>query len=173
MLGSFPPPKKRWSMDFFYPNLNNDMWRIMGLIFFGDKNHFLETSQKAFCKERLVDFLMEKGIALYDTATLISRLKDNAADNFLEVVEPTNIFVLLQQLPYCKAIAVTGQKAMDTLRQQIQVAEPQISNSVEFIFENKTIKLFRMPSTSRAYPLKLEQKAAMYEAMLKEIGIIL
>ena len=26
MLGSFPPQKKRWSMDFFYPNLQNDMW---------------------------------------------------------------------------------------------------------------------------------------------------
>lgn len=33
MLGSFPPQKKRWSMDFFYPNLQNDMWRIFGLIF--------------------------------------------------------------------------------------------------------------------------------------------
>ena len=36
MLGSFPPQKKRWSMDFFYPNLQNDMWRIVGLIFFQD-----------------------------------------------------------------------------------------------------------------------------------------
>ena len=31
MLGSFPPQKKRWSMDFFYPNWSNDMWRIFGL----------------------------------------------------------------------------------------------------------------------------------------------
>ena len=23
-LGSFPPPKARWSMDFFYPNWIND-----------------------------------------------------------------------------------------------------------------------------------------------------
>ena len=35
MLGSFPPQRKRWSMDFYYPNLNNDMWRIVGLLFFG------------------------------------------------------------------------------------------------------------------------------------------
>lgn len=41
MLGSFPPQKKRWSMDFFYPNLQNDMWRIIGIIFFSDKDHFL------------------------------------------------------------------------------------------------------------------------------------
>ena len=29
MLGSFPPQRVRWSMDFFYPNLQNDMWRIV------------------------------------------------------------------------------------------------------------------------------------------------
>ena len=41
MLGSFPPQKKRWSMDFYYPNLNNDMWRIVGLLFFNNKDYFL------------------------------------------------------------------------------------------------------------------------------------
>ena len=29
MLGSFPPQRKRWSMEFYYPNWNNDMWRIV------------------------------------------------------------------------------------------------------------------------------------------------
>ena len=51
MLGSFPPQRKRWSMDFYYPNLNNDMWRIVGLLFFGDKDHFLNDTRKAFCRE--------------------------------------------------------------------------------------------------------------------------
>mgnify|MGYP002333336657 CR=1 FL=1 len=41
MLGSFPPPERRWSMRFYYPNRTNDMWRIMGIVFFGDKNHFV------------------------------------------------------------------------------------------------------------------------------------
>ena len=40
MLGSFPPPKARWSMDFYYPNIQNDMWRILGLIFYGNKDAF-------------------------------------------------------------------------------------------------------------------------------------
>ena len=39
-LGTFPPRPEKWSMEFFYPNKINDMWRIMGLIFFGDRNHF-------------------------------------------------------------------------------------------------------------------------------------
>ena len=99
MLGSFPPQRKRWSMDFYYPNLNNDMWRIVGLLFFGDKEHFLNESRKAFCREQIVDFLNEKGIALFDTASSIRRLQDNASDKFLEVVQPTDIAALFRQLP--------------------------------------------------------------------------
>lgn len=60
MLGSFPPQKKRWSMDFYYPNWNNDMWRITGLLFFNDKDHFVDKSLKAFCKEHIISFLNEK-----------------------------------------------------------------------------------------------------------------
>ena len=41
MLGSFPPKRIRWSMEFFYPNLQNDMWRIVGYLATGDKQHFL------------------------------------------------------------------------------------------------------------------------------------
>ena len=37
MLGSFPPKRIRWSMEFFYPNLQNDMWRIVGYLATGDK----------------------------------------------------------------------------------------------------------------------------------------
>lgn len=60
MLGSFPPQKKRWSMDFFYPNLQNDMWRIYGLIFFGDKDHFLLPGKKALTASVSVRFFKKK-----------------------------------------------------------------------------------------------------------------
>ena len=94
MLGSFPPQKKRWSMEFYYPNLNNDMWRIFGILFFDDKDYFLNETRKAFCRERIIDFLNEKGIALFDTASSIRRLQDNASDKFLEVVEATDVTAL-------------------------------------------------------------------------------
>ena len=172
MLGSFPPQKKRWSMDFFYPNLQNDMWRIFGLIFFQDKDHFLFENKKAFDKERLIVFLETKGIALYDTATSVRRLQDNASDKYLEVIEPTDIRLLLKQLPHCKAIVTTGQKATDIIRSQIEVNEPSIGGSCPFEFEDRSLRLYRMPSSSRAYPLALEKKTAFYRLMLKELGIL-
>lgn len=172
MLGSFPPQKKRWSMDFFYPNLQNDMWRIFGVIFFCDKEHFLMTGKKVFDKERIIKFLNQKGIALYDTASSIRRLQDNASDKFLEVVEPTDIGLLLKQIPACKAIVTTGQKATDTIREQVAVKEPAVGSSEPFEWEDRAMRLYRMPSSSRAYPLALEKKAEAYRVMFSELGML-
>lgn len=173
MLGSFPPQKKRWSMDFFYPNLNNDMWRIFGVLFFNDKEYFLNETRKAFVRERIIDFLEEKGIALFDTASSVRRLQDNASDKFLEVVEATDVATLLRRLPECKAIVTTGQKATDTLRGQFDVEEPKVGDYSEFVFEGRAMRLYRMPSSSRAYPLALDKKAAAYRIMFQDLQMLL
>lgn len=172
MLGSFPPQRKRWSMDFFYPNLQNDMWRIFGLLFFSDKNHFLTPEKKAFDKEKIVCFLKEKGIALYDTASAVRRLRDNASDKFLEVVKATDIGLLLRQLPSCQALVTTGQKATDVLCQQMHAPEPPVGGRSMFTYTDRRLYFYRMPSSSRAYPLKLEKKAKIYRAMFEESGFL-
>ena len=172
MLGSFPPQKKRWSMDFYYPNLNNDMWRIVGLLFFNNKDYFLNETRKAFCRERIISFLNDKGIALFDTASAIRRLQDNASDKFLEVVQSTDISRLLGHLPECKAIVTTGQKATDTLRAQFEVEEPKVGDFSEFVFDGRPMRLYRMPYSSRAYPLALDKKAAAYRTMYQDLQML-
>lgn len=112
------------------------MWRIYGILFFNDKNHFLNSTLKSFCREQIIDFLNEKGIALFDTASSIRRLQDNASDKFLEVVEATDVAALLRQLPECKAIVTTGQKATDTLRQQFEIEEPKVGDYSEFVLKD-------------------------------------
>ena len=172
MLGSFPPERKRWSMEFFYPNWGNDMWRIWGLIFFGDKQHFEITAEKRFDGERIATFCAKRGVALYDTACEVRRLAGNASDKFLEVVTPTDLRSLLRRLPHCRAIVTTGEKATDTLIGQFGCAKPRVGEYTGIEFEGRTLRLYRMPSSSRAYPLKLERKAEAYERMLREIGMI-
>lgn len=172
MLGSFPPQRKRWSMEFYYPNWTNDMWRITGLLFFGNKDHFVQPSAKAFCKECLVEFLQAKGIALFDTATCVRRLQDNASDKFLEVVQPTYVAALLRRLPQCKAVVTTGEKATDTLCSQFGLKAPRVGDFVEFVFEHRALRLYRMPSSSRAYPLSLEKKAATYRTMYQDLEML-
>ena len=170
-LGSFPPQPKRWSMPFYYPNWNNDFWRVMGLLFFGDKDHFAIPGHKRFDQARIEDFCREQGIALYDTACEVRRLKDNASDKFLEVVTPTDISALLARIPRCRTLVTTGQKATDVLVETFGCAEPPVGSHVEITIEDsaaspqiapRTLTFWRMPSTSRAYPLALDKKAAIY-----------
>ncbi len=172
MLGSFPPQKKRWSMDFFYPNLNNDMWRIMGILFFNDKEIFLNQDKRSFNQEKIMRFLQEKGIALFDTASSIRRLQDNASDKYLEVVETTNIESLLREIPLCRAIVTTGQKATDILSTQLKIEQPKVGDFKELLYNDHPLRIYRMPSSSRAYPLSLEKKASAYRMMFQELLMI-
>ena len=163
MLGSFPPAEKRWSMHFYYPNFTNDMWRIFGLCFFGDKLHFVDVERKTFYLDAIIDFLTAKGIGMYDTATAVRRLKNTAADKDLEVVEPTDLKAMVRSLPRLEAIVTTGQKATDVLRECFDISgEPRVGEYVEFEFDGRMLRLWRMPSSSRAYPLKVEKKAEYY-----------
>ena len=170
MLGSFPPPKVRWSMDFYYPNIQNDMWRILGVLFYADKDHFL-AAPKAFSREKAVAFCEEVGLALGDTAIEVIRLKANASDKFLEVVRPIDLAEVLERIPRCEAIVVTGQKAMDTLLALLPgVEEPKVGHYVSFRFADRSLRLYRMPSSSRAYPKPLAEKAAVSQTMFEELG---
>ena len=172
MLGSFPPQRVRWSMDFFYPNLQNDMWRIVGLVFFGDKGYFLTPDAKRLDKERIVRFCEEKGLALYDTAEEIIRLKNNASDNFLQVVREVDLAALLARIPHCRTLVTTGQKATDTLRAITGCGEPAVGESVAFEYAGRSMRLWRMPSSSRAYPRPVEWKAGFYRKVFEDNEIL-
>ena len=162
-LGSFPPPQKRWCMDFFYPNFINDHWRIEGEIWFDDRNRFVDTEHKCFKKDEIVAFLNDKGIAFFDTATAVKRLKDNASDAFLEIVEHTDIRALLSQMPQCHAIATTGEKATTEVCAYFKVETIPLPNSQVALGEGLT--LYRLPSSSRAYPLAFDKKVEAYRKM--------
>lgn len=166
-LGSFPPPKTRWSMDWFYPNWINDFWRIQGLIHFDDKNYFEIKGEKRFDKERIMSFCKEKGMAFFDTARKVCRLKDNADDNFLDILEPTDVFALLHQMPSCSVVVTTGGKASEEIcayfnSKGIDVKVPKVGENVSINSDLWTGLWWRMPSSSRAYPMKLEKKAEYY-----------
>lgn len=174
MLGSFPPPQTRWKMDFYYPNYQNDMWRIFGMIFFQDKNYFLNLAHKNFKQDVIQNFLSEKGIAIFDTAYQVVRLKANAADKFLQIEQATNIEQLLSEIPLCHSIMTTGDKATDTLMLSMpeDAIKPLIGESSEVKVFNRELTLYRMPSSSRAYPLALDKKAQAYQQLFVEIGLL-
>ena len=202
-LGSFPPQEKRWCMPFFYPNWINDFWRIMGLVHFGDKDHFCIRGEKRFDEAAIRAFCTKEGLAFYDTACAVRRLRDNASDAFLEVVTPTDIPALLRQIPDCNNLVTTGQKASEQVAAQFGCATPPVGGCIDIRPGSgaaqadapgaddawtalpdasganppdipgshhagaafRPLRFWRMPSTSRAYPLPLIQKAALYRQL--------
>ena len=149
MLGTFPPAEKRWCMPWYYPNFRNDMWRIFGIIYFQDKFHFVDVEKKTYRLDAIKKFLGEKGVAIYDTADLDG---------------------MLRQLPHCRAVLTAGQLATKVFSEHFGIKEkPEMGGYAEFQFEGRRLRLYRMPSSSRAYPMAVEKKAEFYCKMFDEI----
>lgn len=177
MCGTFPPKFNRWSMNFYYPNFINDMWRIFGLIYFGDKDHLVDTENKTFKKEEIIRLLTQRGIALSDTGKEVTRTKDNASDKWLQIDRPIDLQAALADLPECIAIATTGEKAAGIIAELTGTQVPKVGEYSDCRLampdgEIREFRHWRMPSSSRAYPLKLDAKAAQYEKMLRATGLL-
>lgn len=169
-LGSFPPQRKRWCMDFFYPNYINDHWRLEGEVFYGDAQRFVDAKGKTFLLRDIVDHLKAKGIGFFDTAIAVHRLADNASDKFLEVVVPTDIEAMAAHLPHLSAIVTTGEKATETIAHALGIKDqrgrvllPSVGTALPSPIDG--IELYRLPSSSRAYPMALAKKAEAYREM--------
>ena len=169
IMGTFPPQPKRWSMEFYYPNRTNDFWYIMGLIFYGDKKALLNEDNKTFDLDKIKNLLLEHHIGMSDTGYKIRRLKDNASDKFLEIVEPVPLGKILGMCPKLKTFCTTGEKAAMIMAELTHTPMPKMG---EMVTGKNGINIWRMPSTSRAYPLKIEKKAEYYRKMFETAGLL-
>ena len=114
----------------------------------------------------------EKGIALFDVATEVVRRRGNASDQFLEIVSLLDLDGILRRIPGCEAVVTTGQKATDALLSLTGAAPPPMGGHSSFPREGCDIRLYRMPSSSRAYPKPLEEKAGVYRKMFQELKML-
>ena len=185
MMGTFPPTADKWAMRFHYPNFYNDMWRIYGSVFFDDVNYFRVGDEKRFDPERIRAFMFERGIASCPTVTQAIRETGNASDKNLTVVTPVNLDSILPQVPKVETLFTTGGKATEVLLNLLaeppaKSKYPKTNQSMDYPYEwqsdnNKkadvnNLTLYRLPSTSRAYPLALDKKVAAYKDFFKKIG---
>lgn len=169
IMGTFPPAQSRWSMDFYYPNRQNDFWRIMGLIFFDNKLRFYNEATKTYRLDDIKTFLTERGIALNDTGAEIVRTKGNASDKYLEIIKPVDLQGLLSLMPTCRTLATTGEKAASVIASLTHTPLPKMGQKV---ISQTGLDIWRMPSTSRAYPMPIEKKAEYYAKLFSSIGIL-
>lgn len=89
--GYFPAKAKQMGDGIFLPKQNKRYVENYGAYFYADRFKFYNAEQRTYRLEEIKAFLTEQHIALYDTATRVRRLKDNASDKFLEIVETIDL----------------------------------------------------------------------------------
>ena len=185
MMGTFPPTADKWAMSFHYPNFYNDMWRIYGRVFFDDVDYFRVGDEKRFDPERIRNFMFERGIASCPTVKQAIRETGNASDKNLTVVTPVNLDVILPQVPKVASLFTTGGKATEVLLGLLdepiaKSKHPKTNQSMDYPYQWQSkdnqkadvnnLILYRLPSTSRAYPLSLDKKVAAYKSFFEKMG---
>ena len=185
MMGTFPPTADKWAMPFHYPNFYNDMWRIYGSVFFDDVDYFRVGKEKRFDPERIRAFMFERGIASCPTVKQAIRETGNASDKNLTVVTPVDLDSILPKVPKVETLFTTGGKATEVLlgllaEPPAKSKYPKTNQSMDYPYQwqsNQSQKadvndltLYRLPSTSRAYPLAIDKKIAAYKDFFKKIG---
>ena len=176
MMGSFPPAAEKRAMEFHYPNFQNDMWRVYGLVFFGDAMHFQCVGEKAFDAEKIKAFLTERGIGSCPGVRRAIRTHGNASDAYLKVVETVELPEILEKIPQCRRICTTGGKATEILfallETEVKAKDVRTGATVSARCGERDLLVTRLPSTSRAYPMKLEKKAEAYRKFFVEAGFV-
>ena len=186
MMGSFPPTADKWAMRFHYPNFQNDMWRIYGRVFFDDADYFKVADERCFDPKRIRDFMFERGIASCPTVVQAIRETGNASDKNLTVITTIDLDTILPQVPKVKSLFTTGGKATEVLLGLLnepiaKSKHPKTNQSIDYPYQWHDVEkaltsnvddltLYRLPSTSRAYPLALDKKVAAYKDFFKKIG---
>jgi len=85
-----------------------------------------------------------------------------------------NIEEVLNQIPQCKYIGTAGEKATITTLSLFNNLAPKLNlgEYANFTYQHRELCLYRLPSTSRAYPKSLPDKAAEYAEFFRQAGLL-
>ncbi|ELA09300.1 G:T/U mismatch-specific DNA glycosylase-like protein [Moraxella macacae 0408225] len=182
MMGTMPPTADKWCMAFHYPNFYNDMWRIYGKVFFDNVDYFRIGDEKRFDANKIQAFLMQKGIGELPTVTCVIREKGNASDAHLTVIDRVDLASALVKLPKVKWLFTIGGKATDVLidvinehlsqNQQKPVKSPKTNQMLTLEIFGRNLTVYRLPSSSRAYPMSFDKKVEAYRRFFKLAELI-
>ncbi len=104
IVGTFPPTKRNWKYDFFYPNTSNLFWRMMARIAGSELMHF--SGEEAINERR--NILEKLGVAITDMGSKVLRSDNSSLDENLAIVEYMDIFRILDENPGISKIMCTS-----------------------------------------------------------------
>ena len=174
ILGTFPTTDKyRGAYEFFYPNPNNDFWRVIFEVAGKKLDHFHQT-EPIDARKQILSYL-KLGIA--DIGKKVLRQKDSSKDDHLFPIEYTDIFSLLEMYPTIKKIIITSSSGANSVLSwfhhyciinghTINIPKSKLPITTKLLFNNLEIKIDIISSPSRLSPIKGDKLLEMYRTVI-------
>jgi G:T/U-mismatch repair DNA glycosylase len=177
IVGTFPPMKRNWNYDFFYPNKANFFWKTMAeiaavnLIFFSGEDAVNERKQ----------ILQTLRVGVTDMACKIVRNNNNSLDENLELIEFMDIFKILNENQEILKLIFTSRsgkanaakwfcKYLETKNIRHKFPKDKKPFKSEFLFENRKIQTVITYSTSAraANRISFDKLVELYKIELQD-----
>lgn len=176
IVGTFPPTKRNWSYDFFYPNKANFFWRMMA--------HIAESPLQYFSGVEAVEerkHILEKlGIAITDMGHTIVRSNNSSLDENITAIQFMNIFQILEENPSIQKIIFTSSsgpnsaagwfsrylKSVNIIHSFPKGKKP-IRCELEVFGKKMVLAILYSPSARAANRISFDQLVEMYRNEIK------
>jgi G:T/U-mismatch repair DNA glycosylase len=155
IVGTFPPTKRNWSFDFFYPNKANFFWRVIARI----AETELQYPAGDLAVEERKNLLRKLQVAVTDMGQHILRNANSSLDENLSIIEYMNIFRILDENPEIRKIIFTSSSGKESaarwfnqflagheIKHRFPTGKRPIKSAIEY--RGKTIELVVLYSTS-------------------------
>ena len=80
----------------------------------------------------------------------------------------------IERHPFCHTFITTGDKATETMRLHFsnKIKHPPVGGFESFKYLDRDFNIYRLPSSSRTYPMTLIKKAAVYKHCFEDVGML-
>jgi G:T/U-mismatch repair DNA glycosylase len=176
ILGNFPPHKKRWDYEFFYPNKQNNFWRVLAAIN-GKPLKEMKGLQAVEERKRIMRNLKT---GVMNIAGKVRRKGHSARDTDIEIIEYKDVLSVIKKHPELNTIIIAGYSAKNSTAKKfleylneervsfIPPAEIRAGEKFEISLNNRHIKCVIVNSTSTAFPIKLYDLVAQFQPYIKK-----
>lgn len=174
ILGSFPPHEKKRDYPFYYPNKQNNFWKILAALAGMSLQHW---SGEEAVKERKV--LMEKlRVGVENMGKVIQRKGTSAKDTDIQITEFHPILSILDKHPELSSILLAGYSAKHSTFQSFcrylrlnsidftPPAKTKPGESFSFSYKGRRVDCILLHSTSTATRIALKTLIEEFSAFI-------
>lgn len=176
IIGTFPPTKRNWSYEFFYPNKTNLFWTVMSSIA-GVELVNISSTEATAERKAILDKLK---VGITDMGLEISRKNNSSLDENLEILQHMDILEILRTHPSIHTLLFTSSSGKASaakwfiqylktkqIYHRFPTGPKPLKSAIKF--EGRTINLVILFSPSRraANRISLERLIEMYKSEIK------